>query len=83
MASQGEKTTAKDEGEVKSTPSSQEVAPPLISSTKGINLFTFILVMCLLFFTISCKELLLLILYLFGREGNFFIGLKFSFDLNG
>ena len=39
MASQGEKTTAKDEGEVKSTPSNQEVAPPLVSSTKGIKLF--------------------------------------------
>ena len=41
MASQGEKTTAKDEGEAKSTPSNQEVAPPLVSSTKGI-MFLFV-----------------------------------------
>ena len=46
MASQGEKTTAKDEGEAKSTPSNQEVAPPLVSSTKGI-MFLFVM-FCLL-----------------------------------
>ncbi|XP_028415244.1 dynein heavy chain 5, axonemal-like [Dendronephthya gigantea] len=35
MASQGEKTAGKDEGDVKSTPSNLEVAPPLVSSTKA------------------------------------------------
>ena len=35
MASQGEKTTGKDEGEVKSTPSNQDVAPPLVSMKGG------------------------------------------------
>ena len=35
MASKGEKTGTKDEGEAKQSPSSQEVAPPLVSM-KGI-----------------------------------------------
>jgi hypothetical protein len=48
MASQGDKSTGKDEGEVKSTPSiNQEVAPTLVSSTdtkltKGTKLHIFI-----------------------------------------
>ncbi len=43
MASQGEKTSGKDEGEVKPTPSNHEVAPPLVSSTKGKTLYSYIL----------------------------------------
>ena len=45
MAGQGDESTGKDEGEVKSTPSiyNQEVSPPLVSSTdtKGTILFIF------------------------------------------
>jgi hypothetical protein len=41
MASQGEKTSGKDDGEVKSTPSNQDVAPPLVSTTKGKKLYIF------------------------------------------
>ena len=41
MASQGEKTGGNNDGEVKSTPSNQEVAPPLVSTTKGKKLYIF------------------------------------------
>lgn len=39
MASQGDKTAAKDEGDQKSTPSNAEVAPPLLSNVKGSERF--------------------------------------------
>jgi hypothetical protein len=57
MAGQGDESTGKDEGEVKSTPSiyNQEVAPPLVSSTDSLIqkvqsfIFLYFILFCFLF----------------------------------
>jgi hypothetical protein len=72
MASQGDKSTGKDEGEVKSTPSiNQEVAPTLVSSTdtKGTKLHIFIFCTVLFpFLTIVDEKIFLSIKACFNRQ---------------
>ena len=71
MASQGDKSTGKDEGEVKSTPSiNQEVAPTLVSSTdtKGTKLHIFIFCTVLFPFLTIVDEKMFFSKACFNRE---------------
>ena len=79
MASQGDKTTGKDEGEVKSTPSNQEVAPPLVSSTKGTKLcILYFLLFCFLSWRYFMRKCSCLRLTSIVKAGNFLVWRKFD-----